>query len=50
MERQRSNLVELRGLSGRVLPASRQQEVDRELSSAIDGLSRSIDVVSGSQV
>jgi hypothetical protein len=50
LESQRSNLVELRGLSGRVLPTSRQQQVDRELSTAIDGLSRSIDVVGGSEV
>ena len=47
LENQRVNLIELRGLTGRTLPVARQQQVDRELSTAIDGLSRNIDLISG---
>jgi site-specific recombinase XerD len=47
LENQRVNLIELRGLTGRTLPAARQQQVDRELSTAIDGLSRNIDLIGG---
>lgn len=42
LEKQRANLVELRGLATEKLPVSRQEEVYRELTTAIDGMDRNI--------
>ncbi|MBK7804245.1 MAG: site-specific integrase [Chloracidobacterium sp.] len=42
LERQRANLVELRGLATEKLPSSRKEEVYRELTTAIDGMDRNI--------
>ena len=40
LKRQRSNLIELRGLTEQKLPTTRQKEAERELTRAIDGLDR----------
>ncbi len=40
LERQRTNLIELRGLSERKLPQARQKEAGRELTRAIHGLDK----------
>ena len=42
LERQRANLIELRGLSNERLLSTRREEVDRELTTAIDGIERDI--------
>lgn len=42
LERQRANLIELRGLATEKLPSSRKEEVYRELTTAIDGMDRNI--------
>lgn len=47
LERQRSNLVELRGLGERVLGGARKADLERELNGAINGLDRNIDHVKG---
>jgi hypothetical protein len=38
LERQRANLIELRGLANERLLSTRREEVDRELTTAIDGI------------
>ena len=40
LERQRKNLIELRGLTTEKLPPARQQEAERELTRAIGGLDK----------
>lgn len=40
LKRQRSNLIELRGLTTEKLPMARQKEAERELTRAIDGLDK----------
>lgn len=42
LERQRANLIELRGLATERLPSSRNEEVSRELATAIGGIERNI--------
>lgn len=49
LERQRSNLVELRGLGDRVLGGARKADLERELNGAINGLDRNIDHVKGGE-
>lgn len=41
-ERQRANLIELRGLATEKLPSARNEEVYRELTTAIGGIDRNI--------
>ncbi len=40
LERQRKNLIELRGLTTEKLPAARQSEAERELTRALNGLDK----------
>jgi len=40
LERQRTNLVELRGLTEQKLPTARQREAERELTRAIGGIDK----------
>lgn len=40
LERQRANLIELRGLTEQKLPTARQREAERELTRAIGGLDK----------
>ena len=47
LERQRANLIELRGLGGRVLGGVRKDDLERELNGAIKGLDRNIALVDG---
>lgn len=47
LERQRANLIELRGLGGRVLGGDRKNDLERELTGAITGLDRNITLVAG---
>lgn len=47
LERQRAHLIELRGLGSNALPATRQQELDRELATAVAGIERSIATING---
>lgn len=42
LERQRANLIELRGLATEKLPSARNEEVYRELTTAIGGIDRNI--------
>lgn len=47
LERQRANLIELRGIGSRMIGGARKQELDREMSSAINGIERSITTLGG---
>ncbi len=42
LKRQRANLIELRGLTSEKLPGARKEEVNRELTTALDGIERNI--------
>jgi hypothetical protein len=42
LERQRANLIELRGLASEKLPTTRKEEINRELATAIEGIERNI--------
>jgi site-specific recombinase XerD len=46
LERQRANLIELRGLASEKLPSMRREEINRELAAAIEGIERNIAVLS----
>src|SRR5262249_52590612 len=46
LERQRANLIELRGLASEKLPSRRKEEINRKLTMAIDGIDRNIARVS----
>jgi hypothetical protein len=46
LERQRANLIELRGLASEKLPSTRREEINRELTTAIDGIEHNIARVS----
>lgn len=46
LTRQRANLIELRGLASEKLPATRREEINRELATALDGIERNITYLS----
>lgn len=46
LERQRANLIELRGLASEKLPTARNAEVNCELTTAIDGIERNLATLS----
>jgi len=49
MERQRANLIELRGLGERALPQARQRDFAQEMTEAVDALDGHIAAVGGGQ-